>query len=40
VPKLVAAFFVITLSSIGLPGLNGFVGESSSSLGRSAGTPC
>jgi NADH-quinone oxidoreductase subunit M len=26
-PKLVAAFFVITLSSIGLPGLNGFVGE-------------
>jgi NADH-quinone oxidoreductase subunit M len=27
VPKLVAAFFVVTLSSIGLPGLNGFVGE-------------
>jgi len=27
VPGLVAAFFVITLSSIGLPGLNGFVGE-------------
>jgi NADH-quinone oxidoreductase subunit M len=26
-PHLVAAFFVITLSSIGLPGLNGFVGE-------------
>ena len=26
-PQLVAAFFVITLSSIGLPGLNGFVGE-------------
>ncbi|MBM3771414.1 MAG: NADH-quinone oxidoreductase subunit M [Acidimicrobiia bacterium] len=26
-PRLVAAFFVITLSSIGLPGLNGFVGE-------------
>ncbi|MGE5357768.1 MAG: NADH-quinone oxidoreductase subunit M [Bacteroidales bacterium] len=26
-PKLVAVFFVITLSSIGLPGLNGFVGE-------------
>jgi NADH-quinone oxidoreductase subunit M len=26
-PKLVAAFFVVTLSSIGLPGLNGFVGE-------------
>jgi len=27
VPSLVGAFFVITLSSIGLPGLNGFVGE-------------
>jgi NADH-quinone oxidoreductase subunit M len=27
VPYLVAAFLVITLSSIGLPGLNGFVGE-------------
>jgi NADH-quinone oxidoreductase subunit M len=27
VPKLVAAFLVITLSSIALPGLNGFVGE-------------
>jgi NADH-quinone oxidoreductase subunit M len=27
VPHLVAAFLVITLSSIGLPGLNGFVGE-------------
>jgi NADH-quinone oxidoreductase subunit M len=26
-PHLVAAFFVITLASIGLPGLNGFVGE-------------
>jgi NADH-quinone oxidoreductase subunit M len=26
-PRLVAAFFVIMLSSIGLPGLNGFVGE-------------
>jgi NADH-quinone oxidoreductase subunit M len=26
-PHLVAAFLVITLSSIGLPGLNGFVGE-------------
>jgi NADH-quinone oxidoreductase subunit M len=26
-PHLVAAFFLITLSSIGLPGLNGFVGE-------------
>jgi NADH-quinone oxidoreductase subunit M len=27
VPHLVAAFFIVTLSSIGLPGLNGFVGE-------------
>jgi NADH-quinone oxidoreductase subunit M len=27
VPRLVAAFLVVTLSSIGLPGLNGFVGE-------------
>ena len=26
-PRLVAAFFLITLSSIGLPGMNGFVGE-------------
>jgi len=26
-PQLVAAFFVTTLASIGLPGLNGFVGE-------------
>ncbi len=26
-PKLVAAFLIITLSSIGLPGLNGFVGR-------------
>jgi NADH-quinone oxidoreductase subunit M len=26
-PRLVAAFLVITLASIGLPGLNGFVGE-------------
>jgi NADH-quinone oxidoreductase subunit M len=26
-PRLVAAFMIITLSSIGLPGLNGFVGE-------------
>jgi NADH-quinone oxidoreductase subunit M len=26
-PHLVAAFFLVTLSSIGLPGLNGFVGE-------------
>ena len=27
VPRLVAVFLVITLSSIGMPGLNGFVGE-------------
>jgi NADH-quinone oxidoreductase subunit M len=26
-PRLVAAFLLITLSSIGLPGLNGFIGE-------------
>jgi NADH-quinone oxidoreductase subunit M len=26
-PHLVAAFLLVTLSSIGLPGLNGFVGE-------------
>jgi NADH-quinone oxidoreductase subunit M len=26
-PRLVAVFLVVTLSSIGLPGLNGFVGE-------------
>jgi NADH-quinone oxidoreductase subunit M len=26
-PRLVAAFFIVTLASIGLPGLNGFVGE-------------
>ncbi len=27
VPRLVAVFLIVTLSSIGLPGLNGFVGE-------------
>src|SRR4030095_9532718 len=27
VPRLTAAFMVITLASIGLPGLNGFIGE-------------
>jgi NADH-quinone oxidoreductase subunit M len=27
VPRLVAAFLIVTLASIGLPGLNGFVGE-------------
>jgi len=32
-PRLVAAFMIITLSSIGLPGLNGFVGEFLTILG-------
>ena len=32
-PKFVAAFLIITLSSIGLPGLNGFIGEFLSLLG-------
>ncbi len=32
-PRLTAAFLVITLSSIGLPGLNGFVGEFLTMLG-------
>jgi len=32
-PKLVAVFLIITLSSIGLPGLNGFVGEFLTILG-------
>ncbi len=32
-PKLVAAFLIITLSSIGMPGLNGFIGEFLSMLG-------
>ena len=32
-PKLVACFLIITLSSIGLPGLNGFVGEFLTILG-------
>jgi NADH-quinone oxidoreductase subunit M len=27
VPKLTASFLIITLASIGLPGLNGFIGE-------------
>jgi NADH-quinone oxidoreductase subunit M len=26
-PRLTAAFFIITLASVGLPGLNGFIGE-------------
>jgi NADH-quinone oxidoreductase subunit M len=32
-PKLVAAFLIVTLSSIGMPGLNGFIGEFLSLLG-------
>jgi len=32
-PRLVAAFLIITLSSIGLPGLNGFIGEFLTILG-------
>ncbi len=32
-PKLTAAFLIITLASIGLPGLNGFIGEFLSILG-------
>jgi NADH-quinone oxidoreductase subunit M len=38
-PRLVAAFFVITLASIGLPGLNGFVGEFMILLGAFAWNP-
>jgi NADH-quinone oxidoreductase subunit M len=38
-PRLVAAFFIITLSSIGLPGLNGFVGEFLILLGAFAWDP-
>jgi NADH-quinone oxidoreductase subunit M len=33
IPRFVAVFLIITLSSIGLPGLNGFVGEFLSILG-------
>jgi NADH-quinone oxidoreductase subunit M len=33
IPKFVAVFLIITLSSIGLPGLNGFVGEFLTILG-------
>ena len=40
VPKLVAAFFVVTLSSIGLPGLNGFVGEFLILFGAFRWNPC
>ncbi|MDR1989985.1 MAG: NADH-quinone oxidoreductase subunit M [Acidobacteriaceae bacterium] len=38
-PHLVAAFLIITLSSIGLPGLNGFVGEFLILLGTFAWNP-
>jgi NADH-quinone oxidoreductase subunit M len=39
VPRLVAAFLIITLSSIGLPGLNGFVGEFLILMGAMAWSP-
>ena len=38
-PRLVAAFLIITLASIGLPGLNGFVGEFLILLGAFARSP-
>src|SRR5471030_2849403 len=38
-PHLVAAFFIITLASIGLPGLNGFVGEFLILLGAFRASP-
>jgi len=38
-PQLVAAFLIVTLSSIGLPGLNGFVGEFLILLGAFAWNP-
>src|SRR5881227_2608156 len=38
-PRLVAVFLVVTLSSIGLPGLNGFVGEFLILLGAFAWSP-
>jgi NADH-quinone oxidoreductase subunit M len=39
VPRLVAVFLLITLSSIGLPGLNGFVGEFLILLGAFSWSP-
>jgi len=39
VPHLVAAFLIVTLSSIGLPGLNGFVGEFLILLGTFRASP-
>jgi NADH-quinone oxidoreductase subunit M len=38
-PRLVAAFLLITLASIGLPGMNGFVGEFLILLGAFARSP-
>jgi NADH-quinone oxidoreductase subunit M len=38
-PRLVAVFLIVTLSSIGLPGLNGFVGEFLILLGTFAWNP-
>src|SRR4051794_37152793 len=38
-PRLVAVFLIVTLSSIGLPGLNGFVGEFLILLGAFAWNP-
>ena len=38
-PRLAAAFLIVTLSSIGLPGLNGFVGEFLILLGAFAWNP-
>jgi NADH-quinone oxidoreductase subunit M len=38
-PRLVAVFLIVTLSSIGLPGLNGFVGEFLILLGTFAANP-
>jgi NADH-quinone oxidoreductase subunit M len=38
-PRLVAVFLIVTLSSIGLPGLNGFVGEFLILLGAFAWDP-
>jgi NADH-quinone oxidoreductase subunit M len=38
-PRLVAVFLIVTLSSIGLPGLNGFVGEFLILLGAFTANP-
>jgi NADH-quinone oxidoreductase subunit M len=38
-PRLVAAFLIVTLASIGLPGLNGFIGEFLILLGAFAWDP-